>query len=297
MTNIKSIVKEFTDEYNINLSKDSVLLAFSGGYDSMCLLHVLKSLNSKKIVAIHLNHNWRGKDSTADEESCRQFCRNQGIQFYSENIDKSVKKTETDAREARYKFYEKCALKFKTSIVFTAHNANDNAETVLYRITKGTGIHGLCGIYPHRDIYYRPLLNISRTDIEEYCKKNKLTPNIDSSNNDTKYNRNFIRHKVIPALQTINADAINAINSLSSIANEYRILMEALTKDAGSSTQTLIDLPPAAAFYVLKELLLNYNLDYDRKKIEAIRDFIQDSAISKSGKKYSLSNNENIVFN
>ena len=186
---IKDKVSKFIKKYNLS---GTFIVAFSGGYDSMCLLDILHKMNCD-VVAIHLNHNWRGDESRKEEQNCKNFTLKNNIKYYTETLPENIEKTETAAREARYDFFKRCALKFNSDIVFTAHNFDDNAETVLYRITKGTGITGLQGIAEHRDIFYRPLLNIERKDIELYCKENNLAPNIDSSNKNTKYKRNLIR--------------------------------------------------------------------------------------------------------
>lgn len=289
MNSIVKVVKDFLYEYKINTLEDTILLAFSGGFDSMCLLHILKNLGCNNIVAIHLNHNWRGNASKTDEENCRKICKSLGVEFYSEIIDSKIKKTETDARHARYLFYGRCAEKFESNIVFTAHNANDNAETVLYRIIKGTGVNGLAGIQPKRDIFYRPLLKVLRTDIEAYCREKHLSPNIDKSNSDTKYKRNFIRHNIIPMMESINPDAVASINSLSEISKEYSSFVMNSTDNGSNSTMQFLKLHDISRFYVLKDLLTEYGLDYDKEKINNLKTFIINSSKSKSGKKISLS--------
>ena len=187
-------VELFLEKYNLLKPKNNIIVAFSGGYDSMCLLDVMKELAAKydlNLCAVHLNHGWRGEESDKEEENCKNFCSD--INFYSEKLSPDIPHTETAAREARYEFFEKCAKKFNSKVILTAHNANDNAETVFYRITRGTGITGLEGINETRGIYYRPLLNIYRADIEKYCTDKNLTPNIDSSNFNTEFARNKIR--------------------------------------------------------------------------------------------------------
>lgn len=260
---IEKRVKNFISKYNL---KEPFLVAFSGGYDSMCLLDILSGY---KVIAIHLNHNWRGKESDNEEENCRNFAASKNIEFYSEKLSPDVDKTETAARDARYEFFKKCANKFKSNVVFTAHNYNDNAETVLYRIIKGTGVIGLQGISDKREIFYRPLLTTTREEIEKYCKEHKLTPNKDSSNENTKYKRNLIRKKIIPIMQEINPNVIKALNSLSEISKE----------DFNNDK------------YRIRELLINNELDYDRKKIEEIEQFINKNKSSKSGKTMSLTAN------
>ena len=263
---IEERVKSFIEKYNLS---GKFLVAFSGGFDSMCLLDVLHKMGCE-VVAIHLNHNWRGEESRQEEENCRKFAFERGIEFYSEILPDDIAQTENDARNARYEFFEKCAKKFNSKVVFTAHNYNDNAETVLYRIIKGTGTQGLQGILEHRDIYFRPLLSVSREDIEKYCLSNGLNPNKDSSNEDTKYKRNLIRKEILPLMQDINPNVIDAINSLSQIAKE---------DEKGENSQK----------YFVRQLLINNNLDYDRKRIEELSNFIEKNKTSKSGKTISLS--------
>src|SRR5574344_301352 len=181
MVDLIQNVELFLKKYKLEKQK-KILVAFSGGVDSMCLADILAKLSSKynfKVILIHLNHNWRGIESKQEEENAKDFAKSKNIEFYSETLPIDTPHTETAARELRYEFFENCAKKFNSKTVLTAHNANDNAETILYRITKGTGIIGLCGIREQRDIFYRPLLTVERKDIENYCKLNNLTPNID----------------------------------------------------------------------------------------------------------------------
>ena len=128
------------------------IVAFSGGYDSMCLLDILYKLGYD-IVAVHLNHNWRGEESQKEQENCKKFAQANNIKYYTETLPDYIEKTETSARKARYDFFQRCAKKFNSNVIFTAHNFDDNAETILYRITKGTGTIGLQGIAENRDIF------------------------------------------------------------------------------------------------------------------------------------------------
>ena len=289
-------VKNFLTEHSLVVN-EPYLVAFSGGADSMCLLHVLKSVSDNKIIAIHLNHNWRGKESDVDEAVCRKFCDELNIEFYSEKLPDYVQKTETAARDARYAFFIKCAKDFNSNVVFTAHNANDNAETVLYRIVKGTGIDGLAGISEVRKPFYRPLLTVSRKDIETYCSENGLLPNVDSSNFDVKYNRNFIRHKILPELGKINPQVIKVINSLSELAEEETLIMNNLTYSINNSTVKFIQAEGNLKNRVIKKLLIDNDIDYDRKKLSLITEFIIDNSRSKSGKTFSLSEHLSLFVN
>ena len=296
MKQIHKTIKSFLEKYDLNKSDLVYLVAFSGGFDSMCLLHALKKSCKNKIVAIHLNHKWRGKESDIEELNCKNFCQDLKIEFYSEELPQEVAKTETAAREARYKFFENCAKNFNSKVIFTAHNKNDNTETLIYRICTGTGIAGLQGITEQRGIYYRPLLDTTRKEIETYCSENNLTPNNDSSNSDTKYKRNFIRAEVLPNLEKVNPTAIDSINSLSEIAREeteiieeyLKILSDKITENGKIKTKKFLKLSENIQKRLIYNLFIQNNLDYDRKKILNIYEFIRENANSKSGKTCSL---------
>ena len=274
-------VEEFLSTHNLLNSKEKILVAFSGGYDSMCLLDICNKLNLN-VTAIHLNHNWRGEESDKEENNCRIFCQEKAIEFYSEKLPTGVPQTETFARMARYDFFEKCATKFNSKIIFTAHNKNDNAETLLYRIAKGTGIVGLSGIASVRGQYYRPLINTQREEIEEYCNKNLITPNEDSSNNNTKYQRNFIRHNILPELKKINPNIIDTINTLSEVAKLDNEIIEEYLKTLNNpyKTSNFKNYSFAVKSRLCYNLFLQNGLEYDREKINRVIKFTGITAFS-----------------
>lgn len=275
---IKDKVENFIKKYNLT---GTFIVAFSGGYDSMCLLDILYKLGHD-VVAIHLNHNWRGEESQKEQENCKKFAQANNIKYYTETLPDNVEKTETSAREARYDFFQRCAKKFNSNVIFTAHNFDDNAETVLYRIIKGTGTIGLQGIAENRDIFYRPLLTTTRAEIEKYIKDNNLTPNNDSSNSNPKYKRNFIRHQILPLLQEINPNVKDALNSLSAIAKEDNEII---------NSNLPVDILTAKSIEqkrIIYNILTAHNIDYDKNKIENIQKFIEENKTSKSGKTISL---------
>ena len=300
MNIIKQTIKKFLSDYRLDCAKNTYLVAFSGGYDSMCLLNCLKDIVKNKIVAIHLNHNWRGEESDREEENCKNFCKKIGVEFYSDKLPDGISCTETKARNYRYKFFEKCAKKFNSDIIFTAHNRNDNAETLLYRITKGTGVAGLQGILPKRGLYYRPLLTIDRTIIEQYCNDYDLIPNNDSSNTDNIHKRNLIRNDVLPKLKGINKNIIDSINSLSlnaieeeQIISEYiEIIKKRIFINDEYNTKEFLKLSEPV------QMRLMYNLvtplvpqDYDRQRIKILYDFVHENYNLKSGKICSVTSN------
>ncbi|MCD8024067.1 MAG: tRNA lysidine(34) synthetase TilS, partial [Candidatus Gastranaerophilales bacterium] len=203
-------VKNFIKENN--LENANILIGLSGGVDSAVLFDILCKLNLK-LKVIHLNHNWRGENSKKDEEFVKKLALSKNIEFYSETLSPKIKKTETGAREARYDFFARCQKKFNADAVFLAHNKNDNVETLIYRLVKGTGPSGLNSIPKIRGFYYRPLLDFERTRIEDYAKKNNIKYVVDKSNFDTKYKRNLIREKIIPSMKEINKEVIKSISN------------------------------------------------------------------------------------
>lgn len=298
------IVEKFLDEYDLKSPENTFVVGFSGGCDSLCLLDILNEFSKKygfKLVAAHLNHNWRGDESLQDEINCKSFCEKSGIEFVSETLQGSLK-TEISAREARYEFFLKIARKYSNSSVFTAHSRTDNAETIIYRIVKGTGINGLQGIPPKRMLeeipVYRPFLSVSRNEIEDYCRSKGLVANIDSSNFDISYKRNFIRQKIMPLFDEINFHAEKSITSLAKIAqSQNNIVKEYLTQirkeifaQSKILTEKFLNLSIDIQKTLIYDICLEQNLDYDSKKVEDILEFINENSASKSGSRCSLTN-------
>lgn len=229
-------------ENNMFDKGDKVIVAVSGGPDSIALLHVLYKLKEEldiSLYAAHINHGLRGIESDTDEEYVRIFCESLNIEFRSKRVDinqisklKNIS-SESAGREVRYEFFEELMKKFSAQKVAIAHNANDQAETVLMRIMRGTGMDGLIGIRPVRDnIFVRPLINSTRDQIEEYCLKNNLNPRIDKTNLEAIYSRNKVRLQLIPYIQeNFNKDIIQVLNRLSytiKVDNDY---LEVVSKE------------------------------------------------------------------
>ena len=292
-------VELFLEKYNLLKPKNNIIVAFSGGYDSMCLLDIMKHIAPKydlNLYAIHLNHNWRGEESDREEEICRKFASD--INFYSEKLPSDIPHTETAARDARYEFFKKCAQKFKSKAVLTAHNANDNAETIYYRILKGTGLTGLEGIRENRGIYFRPLLSVYRDEIEAYCNTNHLTPNIDSSNFDTNYQRNKIRCEIFPKLKEFSPDIEKNLNKIAKSAQFANKIIEKKVKKLEKYTpDEFSKLDEFLQTTAVHKFVRRLNLDYDRKKIDEITQFIITNRNSKSGRTCSLTKNKWLFVN
>ena len=218
LTKIIDMVKQ----NNLISRGDRVLCALSGGMDSSVMLDALVALSDElgfSVCAAHLNHMLRGEDSENDEQFARAKCEKYGIDFISERADVSSRAKETResielaARNIRYEFLVRAKERLSATKIATAHNANDNLETMLLNLARGSGIDGLSGIPVVRGDIIRPLISVSREEIEEYAEKNGIDYCIDKSNDDTVYSRNMIRHNAIPALLKVNSGAV---------ANAYR---------------------------------------------------------------------------
>ncbi len=232
-----------TIDSNEMISKDdAIIVALSGGPDSISLLHALYSLKEQynlTIYAAHVNHMLRGEESDKDEETCREFCKKYNIGFFSRSVnieDMASKRgisTEMAGREARYGFFEELLEKLGANKVAVAHNLNDQAETVLMRLMRGTGIEGLVGIKPVRDeIFIRPIINITRAEIEEYCEVNCLPARIDKTNFEPIYSRNKIRLELIPYIEkNFNSDIIATLSRMCElIKKDEDFIQENVTK-------------------------------------------------------------------
>ena len=236
-----------------------VIVGFSGGADSTALLHCLAVRCGVSVIAYHVNHLLRGEESDRDEQAVRLFCRTYHIPLEIQRIDVAAVARreqcglEEAGRMVRYRFFEKMRQTHQTDWIATAHTLSDQAETLLFRMARGTGGKGLCGIPSRRGYIVRPLLTVSRTDIESYCKQYALPFVTDSSNQDCRYARNQIRNAVLPALAKIEPQAERAIARLASILSEEDAYLSEHTEqamaeialDGGYSAQKLLSYPGA----------------------------------------------------
>ncbi len=238
---LKEQVIDTIKKYNLIKDGDKIVVGVSGGPDSICLLHILNEIKNEfnfKIYVAHINHMIR-KEADEETEYVKNFCKNLGIECYIKRIDvtkiaNNLKRgTEETGRQIRYEFFNEVLEKTNSNKIATAHNNNDKVETILMNILRGSGTSGLKGIEAIRDEkYIRPLINVSREEIEEYCKTNKLEPRIDKSNNENIYTRNKIRNIVIPYIKKeFNPNIIKTINRLSDVANEENEFINKITEE------------------------------------------------------------------
>lgn len=236
---VKQKVSEILISENILENTDKIVVGFSGGADSVCLLHILKNLGDEfnfKVKAIHINHGIRGEEAKRDQDFTYEFCEKHDIPYSSQSFDCiGIAKTnkmslEECGRKIRYEIFESfCGGKTK---VATAHNANDNAETVLFNLMRGSGIKGACGIPVVRGDIIRPLLFCTRDEIEGYCEENKLDFVVDSTNLSDEYTRNKIRHNILPEMAKINSNAIGNINNFSLVAKDVEDYIDIQAQNA-----------------------------------------------------------------
>lgn len=222
-------VAAFVEKENLIPSGKTVCVCFSGGADSTALLHCLLSLRSKLNIALcacHLHHGIRGEEADADALFCKEMCLNYGIRYYEKRIDvpslqkQSGKSLEETARDERYKWFSALGKEKGIDLFATAHHKDDLAETVLFRIIRGTTVDGLQGIPVKRDNLVRPLLCVTRAEIEDYLQANDLPYRHDSTNDSDAYSRNFVRHTLLPEMQKLNPKVTDALVRLSECAAE-----------------------------------------------------------------------------
>ena len=212
---MKDIILNTINRFSLIEKGDTVTVALSGGADSVALLHALYNLKNElniTINAAHLNHSIRGEEAERDALFVKTFCANIGVELYYEKYDvpKYAKEKgisiELAAREVRYEFLQRVAA----GKIATAHTASDNLETMIFNLTRGTSLKGLCGIPLRRGNIIRPIIYCTRAMVEEYCCNNSLNYVTDSTNLSDDYSRNKIRHNVIPILKEINPSLENA---------------------------------------------------------------------------------------
>lgn len=216
----------YAEENRLFLPNEPVLCALSGGADSVVLLHLTLAAKERLLLgpvsALHVNHQLRGQAAKADEAFCRALCERWNVPLSVSNADvpAAVAKTGESVEQAARRLRYAALFAQAKGAVATAHTASDNAETVLLHLTRGSGLHGLCGILPKRDNLVRPLLFATRADVEAYAAANELAFVTDETNSDTAYSRNRIRAAVMPELKEINPQTETALLRLCETLRE-----------------------------------------------------------------------------
>ena len=302
MANLIKKIQNYAFQNNLWERNVKILLGVSGGPDSVFLLDFFSKLVKKyniELHIVHVNYGLRGKDSKKDELFVRELGKKYGIEVsvlqpkeseYKGNLENSL-------RKIRYDYFEKMRQKLGFEIIAVAHNQDDQAETVLMRIIRGSGLNGLSAMKAKSGKIIRPLLQISKADILAYNKQNKLEYQTDKSNLDTKFVRNKIRHSLLPYLENnFNPGIKKTLSEWSlSVADDYAFIdknaerfTESICKNKCGhfSAQKFISLHQAMQRQVLRNIFLklkNNVVDIENQQIEETLKVIK-SAKSKSQK-------------
>lgn len=278
---IKEKVLNTIKEYNLIKTGDTIVIGVSGGPDSMTLVSILQQMKKEKVIdcnlyVAHVNHNIR-KEAMLDQEYVEHYCKQNNLTCFSKQIDveKMAKQqkigTEEAGRIARYAFFDEIEKKVQATKIATAHTANDNAETIMMNLLRGSGITGLKGIEPIRNTkYIRPLIECTRTEIEDYCEKQTLNPRLDQTNLDNRYTRNKIRNELLPYMEKeFNPNIISTLNRLAVIVRQENAFLEQQTTEQyqqivieEQETQISLDLKKFNALdLVIKNRIVLYTIN------------------------------------
>lgn len=317
----KGLLEKVKSDINKNSLLDSgakIVIGVSGGADSVCLLKVLLELKNDfdlELFVIHVNHRLRGQEADQEQAYVMELCKDLGIQSksYGVNIRAVSKKQgiseEEAGRNVRYKIFSKALKNMSFDYIAVAHNRDDQAETVMLNLLRGTGLDGLCGISIKQGRIIRPLLNISRKEIEEYLTDNKISYCTDSSNISEEYTRNRIRNNLFPKIKELfDVDLSNNLYKLSALVRVERDYLENEAKKHYSnvalsesilgsdkdevviSASSLIILPIAIVKRIIR--LAWERINSSRKNLEAVHvdQIISLCQNNRTGKKVELPN-------
>ncbi|MCL2697233.1 MAG: tRNA lysidine(34) synthetase TilS [Oscillospiraceae bacterium] len=316
LTNIRNVIDKYdmlgkTAQNNTG-SFQPIIVALSGGADSVCLLHVLLEMNIP-VEACHVNHKLRGESSDSDESFVRALCERLGVNLHVHKIDvKSLKKKhqslEECAREARYAYFNEIGT---NSITATAHTAGDNTETVLLNLIRGTGLRGLCGIPPVRGnmkasshdrlasspsdektsaIIIRPLIETTREEVLAYLAEKGADYISDESNFSDEFTRNNLRLNIIPLLEKINPSLTAAVTRMcNSLRFDEEYLHGIAVNSDSFKVDFLIKQPPAIKNRIISLLLSKNNISPTNLRINGIASLLESGGAKSALKKINLS--------
>ncbi len=275
-----NLLEEYINE------NDNVIIGVSGGADSMCLLHLLVSLKNHlnfNLTAVHVNHGIRETEADRDQKFVEASARKLGINLIVKKVDainyakENCFTIEEAARNLRYKCFNEIV---KNGKIFVAHNASDQAETVLMHIARGASINGASGIKKVNGNIYRPLLHVEREDILKYLASNQIDYILDSSNLDNKYHRNYIRNNVLVALKQVYPKVVRSICSFAESCSEDANFINSLLpkeyllmQDGGVLLKTnFCHLHKALSFRLIKRAfeMLGIYADIEKKHMQSV---------------------------
>lgn len=264
--------------------KEPLIVAVSGGVDSVVLLDILKRTKCSIVVA-HVNHGIRS-DSDEDEAFVKELAASYKVPFVSTRLRLTPSASEDMARQARYSWLEKVKAEYGAQVIVTAHHEDDVLETIIINISRGTGWRGLCSLRS-TPLRYRPLIKMNKAGIIAYALEHNITWREDSTNESLKYLRNRVRHQVIPRMSAVQRRALLELNTSQlvlreSIDEELNKRYEMYNDEAALLRYPLIMLPESISFELLKTWL------GESLKTERLRDLLVFSKTAKHGAKWSL---------
>lgn len=313
---IKNKILAAMEDFEMLEANDTVVVGVSGGADSMALLHFLNNYADMKInvIAAHINHNLRGKEALRDENFVRTYCAENEINL--EVLSADIKATAVEknigieecARKIRYRFFEELSIKYSANCsakIATAHTLSDAAETLMFNLTRGSGLKGLCSIPMKRGNLIRPLRYLSREEIEKYCEFYEISYVNDSTNSDVDFSRNRIRHNIIPELKKLNpnfeSSVLRLMNNLSNDDGYLNKIAEQkfnqLLQDGKFDIKALKSLEKPILSRVIKLFVASdYNLEY--KHFDLVYDILEkgNGAVNLPGNKRLIIKNGKLIY-
>ena len=299
---MKNKVQQFISEKSLFIREEKLILGISGGADSVCLMHVFLELGYSFELA-HCNFNLRGEESDADEYFVKDLAKEHQLKVHIKQFDTMVYaaenkiSTQMAARDLRYAWFEKLRIKSNAKYLAIAHHANDDVETFFINLVRGSGLKGFLGIKEKNNAIVRPLLSVSRLEIEHYLKDRDLVFREDSSNASVKYLRNKIRHELIPLLAQMNPSIQQTVKGemriLEGVAQIYASKVEEVRKDLTQEKNGIVQLEISAllALNPLHSYLYELLSAYGFYAVEAISKALQ----GQSGKQFFSSTHQLVV--
>ncbi|MDI6600279.1 MAG: tRNA lysidine(34) synthetase TilS [Thermoanaerobacteraceae bacterium] len=296
-------------KYNMLNKGDGVVVGVSGGPDSLCLLYVLYNLRETfdlNLYVAHVNHGIRGNEADEDARFVEKTASILGLPFFIlvVNVPEIVKNTglssELVGRNIRYEFFNEIALKEGARRIAVAHNKNDLAETFLLHLIRGSGPTGLVGIRPVNGRIIRPLIEVSRREIEEYLKANNIEPRIDATNYEEIYDRNRVRLKILPYMEELNPGVVDSIARTAALLREdedfFEDIVLKLSGDCISSEdgrvsvemQSLLRMQPSVRNRVIRHAVKLAKGDYLNIELKNIEDVVELASKGQTGSRINL---------
>jgi len=267
--------KEIIENYNLIEKNDTIIIGSSGGPDSQFLTYMLNEIKVEynlNLILAHLNHLHR-KEASKDENLVKETAKKLDIKFQIKraSMDEYARankiSSEDAGRRLRYAFFNEIAQKYPGAKIAIAHNKNDQAETMIMRMIRGTGIDGLCAMAYKSSNIIRPILSIEKREIINYLDQNSISYAYDKTNGENDYTRNYIRNEVIPKMENVNPQAVDNLYNLSELLKNDLYIIESRVDEAYD--------------YAIKSVN-NYNISFDKNRFESLDDSLKSRVLRRA---------------